>query len=219
MALLPLIACTVPGRGRVEEQLHIHVAQVGEAAIERVLPAVFMGCAPIQGAVEMGQIERGRSRNADVLTPPLLLTGERGTGGAGAVGHHGKEGTCDSAIDVAALQWVGDAVGEAQALPQRFQDIERAIGPGLDDAPLSRVLPNLGGITGFQDTTGEVAQALRRFGILGAAASGENADFRALFVRIPHALGQLKRRDEGALSALLTGFTQVQVRKNKKVHP
>jgi hypothetical protein len=36
-------------------------------------------------------------------------------------------------------------------------------------------------------------------------------------VRIPHALGQLKMRDEGAISAFLTGFTQVHVRKDKEV--
>jgi hypothetical protein len=61
-----------------------------------------------------------------------------------------------------------------------------------------------------------VSQALRRFGILGAAAIVENADLRALFVRIPHALGQLKMGDEGAIRAFLTGFTQVHVRKYKE---
>ena len=61
------------------------------------------------------------------------------------------------------------------------------------------------------------AQALRGFGILGAAAIVENADLRALFVRIPHALDQLKMGDEGAISTFLTGFTQIHVRKDKEV--
>ena len=81
------------------------------------------------------------------------------------------------------------------------------------------MLHNFFGITSFEDTAGQVSQALRRFGILGAAAIVENADLRALFLRIPHALGQLKMRDEGAISAFLTGFTQVHVRKDKEVKP
>jgi hypothetical protein len=40
-------------------------------------------------------------------------------------------------------------IGEAQALPQRFQDVERAIGPGINQAPLGRVLHNCFGITFF----------------------------------------------------------------------
>src|SRR5262249_32724763 len=107
----------------------------------------------------------------------------------------------------AALEVLREDVGEAQALPQRCQDGERAIGPGIDHAPLGGVLHHFFGIASFEETAGEVSQALRRFGSLGTAASGEKADLRALFVRMPHALGQLKMRDEGAISAVLTGFT------------
>jgi hypothetical protein len=79
------------------------------------------------------------------------------------------------------------------------------------------VLHNLLGITFFKDTAGEVAQTLCCFGILSAAAIVENADLRALFVRIPHALDQLKMGDEGAISTFLTGFTHIHVRKDKEV--
>src|SRR5262245_66189125 len=34
---------------------------------------------------------------------------------------------------------------------------------------------------------------------------------------IPHALDQLKMRDEGAISTFLTGFTHIHVRKDKEV--
>jgi hypothetical protein len=44
----------------------------------------------------------------------------------------------------------------------------------------------------------------------------EHAALRAFFVRIPHALGQLKMRDEGAISAFLTGFTSGHVREDKE---
>ena len=219
MALLHLIACKVPGRGRGEAQLPIQVAQSGKAARERWLPAVLRGFEHSHGPAEMVPIERVRSRNTDVLTQPWLITGALGTGGAGSVGHHGQEGTCDGAIECAALQVVGDEVGAAPSLPQRFQDGERALGSGIDEAPRSGVRPHRCGITGLQDTTGAVSQARRRCGLLGSSALGEHADRRALFGRMPHALGQLKRRDEGAISAFLTGCTHVSVRKNKKVNP
>jgi hypothetical protein len=81
------------------------------------------------------------------------------------------------------------------------------------------VLHKLLGITSFEYTAGEIAQAFRRFGILGTAAIVENADLRALFVWIPHALDQLQMRNEGAIRAFLTSFTQVHVREDTKMNP
>src|SRR5262249_51137438 len=170
----------------------------------------------IHGAVEMVQIERVRSLNTDVFTQPLLITVELGAGRTGSVGHHGKKRPFDREIEFAALELLRDDGGEAQSLPQRFQDVERAIGPGIDQAPLGRVLHNRFGITFFEDTASELSQAFRRFGILSAAAIVENADLRALFVRIPHALDQLKMGDKGAISTFLTGFTYIHVRKDKE---
>ena len=118
---------------------------------------VFMGFEPIHGAVEMVQVERVRSCNTDVFTQPLLITVELGAGRTGSVGHHGKEGAFDGEVELAALELIRDDVGDAQSLPQRFQDVERAIGPGIDHAPLGGVLHNLCGITSFEDTAGEVA--------------------------------------------------------------
>ena len=145
----------------------------------------------------------------------MLITVELGAGRTGSVGHHGKERSFDREIEFAALELLRDDIGEAQALPQRFQDVERAVGPGINQAPLGGVLHNRFGITFFQDTAGEVAQTLCCFGILSAAAIVENADLRALFMRIPHALDQLKMRDEGAISTFLMGFTHIHVRKDK----
>src|SRR5262245_21824248 len=167
----------------------------------------------------MMQIERVRSRNADILTQPLFITVEFRTGRTSPVGHHRKESSFDREIEFAALELLRDDVSETQSLPQCFQDVEWAIGPSIDQAPLGGVLHNLLGITLFEDTAGEVSQTLRCFGILGAAACVENADLRALFVRIPHALGQLQMRDEGTIGAFLTGFTQVHVRKDKESKP
>src|SRR5215813_11641587 len=193
--------------------------QISEAAIERLCNPVCMGFEPIHGAVEMVQVERVRSCNTDVCTQPLLITVELGAGRTGAVGHHGKEGAFDGAVEFAALELVRDDLGEAQSLPQRFQDVEGAIGPGSDQTPLRGVLHNLLGITSFEDTAGEVAEALCCCGILGAAARVENADLRALFVWIPHALDQLQMRNEGAIRAFLTSFTQVHVREDTKMKP
>src|SRR5262245_61473905 len=190
--------------------------QIREAKIQGLLNPFLVGFEQIHGAVEMVQIERVRALNADVLTQPLLITVEFGAGCTGAVGHHGKKGAFDSEVAFAALELVRDDGGEAQALPQRFQDIERAIGPGIDQAPLGGVLHNRFGITFFEDTASELSQAFHRLGILSTAAIEENADLRALFMRIPHALDQLQMRDGGAISAFLTGFTQVHVRENKE---
>src|SRR5215216_3354304 len=175
-----------------------------------------MGFQYIHGAVEMMEIERVRALNADILTQPWLIAGELGAGRTGSVGHHGKESPFDREIEFAALELLGEDVGEAQALPQRFQDVERAIGPGIDQAPRGGVLHHRFGITFFEDTASKVSQAFRRFGILSSAAIVENADLRALFVRIPHALDQLQMRNEGAISTFLTGFTHVHVRKDKE---
>src|SRR5262245_65483706 len=103
------------------------------------------------------KMRRVLALNADGITQPLRITVEFGAGCTGAVGHHGKKGAFDSEVEFAALELVRDDVGEAQALPQRFQDIERAIGPGIDQTPLSGVLHNLLGITAFEDTAGEVS--------------------------------------------------------------
>ncbi|PON09683.1 hypothetical protein C2W62_54195, partial [Candidatus Entotheonella serta] len=42
-----------------------------------------------------------------------------------------------------------------QSLPERFQDVEGASGPGIDQAPVGRVLHDLFGITFFQDALGK----------------------------------------------------------------
>ena len=95
MALVHLVDFKVQGRGIVEDQLHIQVEQISEAEIERLFNPVFMGFEHIHGAVEMVQVERVRSCNADVFTQPLLITVEFGAGRTGSVGHHGKEGAFD----------------------------------------------------------------------------------------------------------------------------
>jgi hypothetical protein len=69
--------------------------------------------------------------------------------------------------------------------------------------PLVGVLHHLFGMALFEDTAGEGSQALCRFGILSASAIVDNADLRALFVWIPHALGQLKMSDKGAIAVAL----------------
>src|SRR5215831_19462897 len=61
------------------------------AEIERVFYPIFIGFEHIHGAVEMVQIEQVRSLNADILTQPLLITVEFGTGRTRPIGPHSKE--------------------------------------------------------------------------------------------------------------------------------
>jgi hypothetical protein len=41
---------------------------------------------------------------ANLLSQPLFITVELGTGGAGSVGHHGKESAFDGEIEFAAME-------------------------------------------------------------------------------------------------------------------
>src|SRR5262249_9078811 len=148
--------------------------------IERLFNPVFMGFEQIHGAVEMLESQGLSTLNADVLAQPLFITVEFRTGHTSPVGHHGKESPFDREIEFPTLQLVCDDIGEAQSLPKRFQDVERTIGPGIDQAPLGGVLHNLFRLTFFEDTAGEVSQALRGSRILGSTAIMENADLRAL---------------------------------------
>ena len=76
-----------------------------------------------------------------------------------------------------------------QALPDSLQDIEGAKGPRVEQAPLWVLFHDLVGGAFFQDALGQLAQALGGLGGVGASAIVDNADFGALLVGIPRALG------------------------------
>ena len=132
-------------------------------------------------------------------------------------GPHGKARPGDWDSECAARAWLRDALGEAQALPQRVYDGEGAVGPGIHHAPLGGGRPHRLGSTFVQDTAGEVAPTLGGLGLRSAAALGEQADLRARFVRMPHALAPLKRRDEGASSPFWPGCPPRHGRQEKGV--
>ena len=104
-----------------------------------------------------------------------------------------------------------------EPMPDGLQDIECSVRPGINQAPRGRLLDNLFGGTSFEDTAGQLAQALGALGIIRPPAIVDNADFGALFVGIPHALGQLKMGDEGAIGSFLTGFAQIHVRNDRDI--
>jgi hypothetical protein len=85
---------------------------------------------------------------------------------------------------------LGDHLGDAQPLPERLQDIQRAKGPGTTQAPLRRLRSDLFGGTSLEDAAGELAQELDALGSISPSAIVDNADCEAFFVGILHALGQ-----------------------------
>ena len=79
-------------------------------------------------------------------------------------GPHGKARPGDWDSECAARAWLRDALGEAQALPQRVYDGEGAVGPGIHHAPLGGGRPHRLGSTFVQDTAGRGGADARRFG-------------------------------------------------------
>src|SRR5438128_3058428 len=154
--------------------------------------------------------------NAHIFMQPLFVTIELGTGRTGPVGHHGKERTFDSKVDFMVGELLGDHLVDTQSMPDGLKDVECPKGPGIDQAPLLCLLNNLLRGTALEDTAGELAQALSALGIISPPTIIDNADFGAFFAGIPHALGQLKMGDEGAIGSLLTGLTQIHVCNDRK---
>ena len=166
----------------------------------------------------MVPIERVRTRTADSCPQPLCITVTFGTGRPCPLSHHRKARPVARESACAACALLREDVGTAQALPQGFEDIARALGPGIAHAPLGGGLPKLWGSTLLTETAGQGAQTRGGCELRRASALVAHADLRALLLGMPPALDQLQRRAEGAISALLTGFTSVPVRKNKAVH-
>ena len=104
-----------------------------------------------------------------------------------------------------------DDVGDAQALPDSLEDLESPVRPGIEQTPLRCLLDNLFGGTSFEDAAGQCAQALNALGIIGPPTIGDNVDFGAFCVGIPHALSHLQMGNNGAIGSLLTSFTSIHV--------
>ncbi len=100
---------------------------------------------------------------------------------------------------------------------RKRKDIESAKGPGIKQAPLRVLCNDLVGRTLFEDAAGQCAQTLGGLWVLGSSAIVDNADFGALFLGVPRALGQLQMSHDGAIGSLLMRFTQVHVRKNSRL--
>jgi len=125
-----------------------------------------------------------------------------------------KERAFDGKVNFPGGELLGDDVGDAQALPNGLEDIESAKGPGIEQAPLRVLFHDLMGGAFFEDAASQLTQTLGGLGVLSPSAIGDNADFGALLLRIPHALSQLQMGNDGAIGSLLMGFTQVHVRED-----
>jgi hypothetical protein len=197
----------MPGGGIVEPQFHLAAEPVGEADIAGGRNGIRVGCEHIQRPGEMRQGQALGAVHAHLVTPPLVVTRELGTGRPGPVGHPGTERPFDRTVDCRGGELWRDHLGAAQSRPEGLKHGEGPKGPGSPQAPRRRLRDHRLRGTSRAETTGELTQARSALGILRPPTILETTDFGAFFGGGPHALGQLQRGDDGAIGSRLTGLT------------
>ena len=70
--------------------------------------------------------------DAYVLGEPLLVTVQLRRRRTGAIGDHGEEGALDGELELAVVEKLADELRQSDPPPQVFQDMDIAVGPGID---------------------------------------------------------------------------------------
>ncbi|MDP2811780.1 MAG: hypothetical protein Q8O34_16705 [Rhodocyclaceae bacterium] len=119
--------------------------------------------------------------------------------GAGAIGDQGEQGALDIEPDVPRAGLLPHDGVDAELFPDGFEDVEVAVGPGADQAPVAAGSDDLFRRATAQDALGQPAQTLDDFGSVGAPAVMHDAGLRSSLGGIPDVLRQLQVGHDAAI--------------------
>jgi len=210
-ALILFVNLEVQRGGVVEDDLHIQAQEVGHPEEDLPFDRLLVRLQEVHRAVQVLQRQPLGAGDARVFLQPLFVAVELGGRRADAVGHHRKERPLDVKAQPPGAGLSVEDLSDTQALPQRLQHIEVAIGPSAHQAPVGAIGHDLLGRAAAQDTLCQPAQPLDDRFILGASTVAKDARLGAALLGIPGVLGKLKVGDDTAVGAFLLGLTQVHV--------
>jgi hypothetical protein len=153
----------------------------------------------VHGAVELVQLEILRSLDVRVFLAPLLMAVQLRGRRAGAVGDEGEQRPLDIESEVPRAGSLPHDGVDPQLLPEGFEDVEVAVGPGADRAPMATGADDLFPRAPAQDALGQPAQTLDDFRIVGSTAVMDDARLRSSLAGVPDVLRQLQLGHDAAV--------------------
>ncbi|MBK9085363.1 MAG: hypothetical protein IPL80_08680 [Sterolibacteriaceae bacterium] len=91
----------------------------------------------IHGPVDLVQLQRLRPCDMRVFLEPLFMTVELRGRGTGTVGNQSEQGAFDIEPEMPRAGLLAHDRVDAELLPDGFEDVDVAIGPGADQAPVA----------------------------------------------------------------------------------
>ena len=134
---------------------------------------------------------------------------ELGRGGADAIGDERKQCAFKIEAETARCLLLPDDAIDAQALPDRFKNVDIAIRPSTDKLPVISGGDDFFRRTTAQDAACETAKLLRRLGVVGATTVEDDVRLGTSLVGVPNVLGQLQVDDNATVGPLLFAFSEV----------
>lgn len=195
--------------GVVEDHLDVEIEQVGHLVEDGLLDGLLVRFQEVHGAVKLVQLQSLRPFDMRVFLEPLLMAVEFRGRGAGAVGDQGEQGALDVKPEMPRPGLLPHDGVDAELLPDGVEDVEVAVGPGADQAPLAAGADDLFRRAAAQDALGQPTQPLDHVGIVGAPAVMDNAGLRPSLGGIPDVLRQLQVGHDAAIRPPLFALTQV----------
>ena len=157
----------------------------------------------VHGAVELVQLQPLRPVDMRIFLEPLLMTVELRGRGAGAIGDQGEQGALNIESEMPRAGLLPHDGVNAELLPDGFEDVEVAVGPSADQAPVATGADDLFRRASAQDALGQPAQPLDDFWIVGAPAVMNDARLRPSLRGIPDILRQLQVGHDAAIRSPL----------------
>jgi hypothetical protein len=159
VAAILLVDLEVQRGGVVEDHLDVQIEQIGHPVEDGLLDGLLVRFQEVHGAVKLVQFQPCVPFDVRVFLEPLLVAVEFRGRGAGAVGDQGEQGALDIEAEVRAGLLPHDGV-DAELLPDGFEHVEVAVGPGADQAPVTAGANDLFRRAAAQDALGQPTQTL-----------------------------------------------------------